>query len=141
MAEDVFFEIGAEDQKLIDAAIDVLRKNYHPKKHQVGAAVLCSSGKIYVGINVDALGYGPCAEPIAIGAALSQGDREIVTTVSVCRDNGDDTKYVVISPCGNCRQLMLDYAPDSTVLVRNNGKTLKAKAKDLLPAFYRKNFT
>jgi cytidine deaminase len=141
MADDVFSEINAEDQKLIDAAIDVLRKNYHPKKHQVGAAVLCASGKVYVGINVDALGYGPCAEPIAIGSALSQGDREIVSTVSVRRDDMDETRYFVISPCGNCRQLMLDYAPNSMVIVRNNGKPLKAKATDLLPAYYRKNFT
>jgi cytidine deaminase len=117
-----------------------LRNNYHPARHQVGAAVLCSSGKVYVGINIEACGYGPRAEPIAIGAALSQGDKQILTTVSVCRADDDETHYSVLSPCGNCRQLVLDYAPDSHVIVRNNEKTVKAKAKDLLPAFYKSNF-
>ncbi len=72
---DLLTSIDADDKKLIDAAVEILRKNFHPAKHRVGAAVLCGSGKIYQGINIEACGYGPCAEPIAIGAALTQGER------------------------------------------------------------------
>ena len=68
-------QIDSTDQKLIEAAKEVIQKNYHPNRHCVGAAVLCASGKIYTGINIEACGYGPCAEPIAIGTAFTSGER------------------------------------------------------------------
>lgn len=51
-------DIDAIDQNLIDAATEVLHRNFHPTRHQVGAAVLCESGNVYKGINVEACGYG-----------------------------------------------------------------------------------
>jgi cytidine deaminase len=118
---------------LIDAATEVLRKNFHPIRHTVGAAVLCDTGNIYTGINVESSGHGVCAEPIAIGAALSNGERRINAVVAVC-DRGDDC--AVLSPCGNCRQMMLDYAPDADVVYVDAGKVIIKKAKDLLPGAY-----
>lgn len=132
-----FLPLEPEDQKLIAAAADVLRRNYHPARHSVGAAVLCGSGRIYVGINVEACGYGPCAEPIAIGTALTNGERDILACVAVCRQ-GD--AYAVLSPCGNCRQLLLDYAPEAMVIFDNDGPVVKAPARELLPGAYRSDF-
>jgi cytidine deaminase len=129
--------LTAEDQELIAAARDVLRRNYRKDRHSVGAAVRCESGGIYVGINVEACGYGPCAEPIAIGAAFSNGERQIRAIVAVKKRG---KKYPVLSPCGNCRQLVFDYSPDATVIFSHNGKALKAKARDLLPGAYRSHF-
>ncbi len=133
----MFVPLDPEDQELIAAATDVLRRNYHPVRHTVGAAVLCSSGRIYTGINVEACGYGPCAEPIAIGAALSNGERDIRAIVAVCKQ-GD--AYPVLSPCGNCRQLLVDYAPDAMVIVSHEGAVVKARARHLLPAPYVSDF-
>src|SRR3954468_3824549 len=118
---------------LIDAASKVLRKNFHPVRHTVGAAVLCDSGNIYTGINVESSGHGVCAEPIAIGAALSNGQRGIIAVVAVCDRGGD---FAILSPCGNCRQMMLDYAPDADVIYVDAGKVVINKAKDLLPGAY-----
>jgi cytidine deaminase len=118
---------------LIDAASKVLRKNFHLVRHTVGAAVLCDTGNIYTGINVESSGHGVCAEPIALGAALSNGERRIIAAVAVC-SRGDE--YVVLSPCGNCRQMMLDYAPDADVVYVDAGKVVINKAKDLLPGAY-----
>lgn len=129
--------IEAKDIELIEAARDVLRRNYHPTRYTVGAAVLCSSGKVYIGVDVEATGYGPCAEPIAIGAAISNGEREILAIVAVGK-RGEE--YPVLSPCGNCRQLLLDYAPDATVILSLDGQPMKAKARDLLPAAYESGF-
>jgi cytidine deaminase len=42
-----FQQLDSTDQKLVEAAKAVLQKNYHPIRHTVGAAVLCSSGNIY----------------------------------------------------------------------------------------------
>ena len=129
--------IDAQDRRLIAAARDVLRRNYHHERHSVGAAVLCSSGRVYTGINVEACGYGPCAEPIAIGTAFSNGERKIKAIVAVCR-NGRG--YPVLSPCGNCRQLIFDYAPDAAVIFSDKGKMAKARARHLLPGAYSSHF-
>jgi hypothetical protein len=58
-----FNSLDTEDQQLIEAAADVLRKNDHPVKHAVGAAVRRGSGRIYTGINIEACGYGDFRSP------------------------------------------------------------------------------
>jgi cytidine deaminase len=132
-----FLPLAPEDQPLIEAAREVLQRNYHPARHSVGAAVLCASGRIYPGINVEACGYGPCAEPIAIGTALTNGERELLAIVAVCKE-GDE--YPVLSPCGNCRQLLIDYAPEAMVIFNNDGQVVKTQARNLLPGAYLSNF-
>jgi len=129
-----YLEIDARDGELIAAAAEVIRTNFQEDRHTVGAAVRCSSAKTYVGVNIDSCGYGPCAEPIAVGAAISAGERKIEAIVAVEGRSGD---FQVLSPCGNCRQLLLDYAPDAMVIVLHEGNVVKAKVKDLLPAPYR----
>lgn len=126
-------EIDPDDNTLIDAAIEVLRKNYHPIRHTVGAAILCASGQIYTGIDVESSGYGVCAEPIALGAALSHGERDILAVVAVCKSEGG---YTVISPCGNCRQMLLYYAPEANVIYKDADGMARTKSKNLLPGAY-----
>jgi cytidine deaminase len=131
--------ITAQDKALIAAASEVLARCYRAGRHTVGAAVLCPSGKIYVGVNVEACGYGPCAEPIAIGAAFSSGEEEISAIVAV-KKRKRDGKFAVLSPCGNCRQLIFDYSPDAMVIHSLNGHPHKATAAELLPGAYRTKF-
>jgi cytidine deaminase len=126
--------VDAHDRELIQAAVDVIHRNYDADHHQVGAAVRCASGKVYVGVNVESCGYGPCAEPVAIGAAISAGERKIVAIVAVY---GGDERYPVLSPCGNCRQMLVDYAPDAMVILEQDGRPVKTRASSLLPAAYR----
>jgi cytidine deaminase len=126
-------EVNKKHQLLIDAAIEVLRRNAHPVRHSVGAAVLCASGKIYTGINVESSGHGVSAEPIALGAALSQGERKILAVVAVC-NRGDG--FMVLSPCGNCRQMLVDYALEAEVLYTDSDGLTKTIARNLLPGAY-----
>ncbi len=128
-----FQPIDSEDRRLIDAATEVLRKRHHPPRHTVAAIVLTDSGRVYAGVNIEAAGYGPCAEPIAIGRAITDGDAGIKTIVAVSKDG-------VISPCGNCRQLILDYAPDAMVIFKDGGDIVKTRARDLLPGHYTSPF-
>ena len=86
-------EIDARDRELIEAATEVIRRNHREGRHSVGAAVRCASGKVYVGVDVETTAYGPCAEPVAIGAAVSHGERDFVSIVAV--DGGEDRKSVV----------------------------------------------
>ena len=129
-----YLDITEIDRLLVQAAIEVVTKNYREERHTVGAAVLCASGKIYSGVNVESCGYGPCAEPIAIGAAVSRGERDFVTMVAV---GGGNPAFPVIPPCGNCRQLLWDYAPNAAVLLDKDGALIKVGIADLLPMAYR----
>ena len=119
--------INQEDQQLINAATEVIRRNYKNPRHTVGSAVVCGSGKIYSGVNVESCGYGPCAEPIAVGTAISNGEQEFKKIVAV-RAKGE-----VISPCGNCRQLLVDHAPNIEVILPHGGNVMRTIITTLLP--------
>jgi cytidine deaminase len=128
-----FEKIDEKDEELVAAARGVLARNYRPDRHTVGAAVRAGSGAVYTGVNVEACGYGPCAEPIAVGAAFSNGEREILAIVAVRRRRD---AYAVLPPCGNCRQLILDYSPDAEVILELDGQLVKASVRDLLPVAF-----
>jgi cytidine deaminase len=70
------------------------------------------------------------AEHTALGAAFTNGERDIMAMVAVHK-RGDD--YPVLSPCGGCRQLLVDYSPDAEVILLLDGEVVKARALDLLP--------
>jgi len=126
--------LRAKDLKLIEAARDVLRRGSRDDRHSVAAAVRTRSGHIYLGRCVEGI-HGPCAEPVAIGAAITAGDSLIESMVAV---TGSGRTYPVLSPCGNCRQLLLDYAPKAEVLVRfPNGRVARLTAEESLPAAFR----
>jgi len=133
-----FDQLNKDDQALIEAAIKVLKANYHPIRHQVGAALRTASGKIYSCVNVYSIGYAVHAEAAALGAAISAGEREFVSIVAVKKIDED---YPVVSPCGNCRQLIVDYANQAIVIFNFKGQAVKAKASDLLPGAYENSFT
>lgn len=123
-----------EDRDLVRAAQQTLRRGFDKERHGVAAAIRTRSGKIYTGLNLDGI-HTPCAEPVAIGAAMTAGDRDIESMVAVCRRG---TRYPVLSPCGTCRQLLLDYAPRATVIVRfSNGRIGRLTAAESLPGAFR----
>ena len=78
------FDLTEEDYELIKAARAAIRRNYDGEKynHTVGAAVRCGDGRIYRGVNVYSM-HGACAEQIAMGAAITDGEREFAAIVAV----------------------------------------------------------
>lgn len=117
------YEIIAEAQKVISLNYDEMNYN-----HTVGAAVRCKSGKIYTGVNVYSL-HGACAEQVAIGTAITHGEREFETIVAVRGKAGEE----IIPPCGNCRQILHDYMPECEVILEVEGQKKKIAAEKLLP--------
>ena len=91
------------DLELLEAARDAIANNYDKlnQLHTVGAAVRCGSGKIYTGVNVYAI-HSACAEQVALGTAITNGEREFKSIVAVTGEHGEN----VIPPCGNCRQIL-----------------------------------
>ena len=126
-----FHEITDSDRALIEAALSALANNfddgiYH---HTVGAAIRCKNGKIYSGVNCAGV-HGACAEYVVMGMAVSNGEREFETIVAAHEKmpNG------VVSPCGNCRQMLIEYCPDIKVILNDdNGNLVKVGIGDLLP--------
>ena len=125
------YEITEQDRELIQIALDVLAANFDDGvyNHTVGCAIRCKNGNVYKGVNCDGI-HGSCAEYITMGIAISAGEREFDTIVAVHEEHLN----CVIPPCGNCRQMLLEYCPDIKVIVNDNaGKLIKVSASDLLP--------
>lgn len=125
------YDITKNDRELIEIALEVLNKNFDDGvyNHTVGCALICKNGEIYKGVNCDGI-HGSCAEYITMGIAISNGEREFDTIVAV----HDKAPNCVVSPCGNCRQMLFEYCPNIKVIVNDqNGNLIKVTAKDLLP--------
>jgi len=121
------------DLTLVRAAEEALRRGFDRDRHTVAAAVRTRSGAVYLGLNLNGI-HTPCAEPVAIGAAVTGGDREVELMVAVHRRGN---RFRVLSPCGTCRQLLYDYAPHASVIVRfRNGRVARLSAEESLPAAY-----
>ena len=112
--------LSQEDKDLIESAKSAIRNNYDSVRwwHTVGAAVRTGRGKVYVGVNCDSVSHGACAEVIAIGSAVTAGEREFDTIVAVL---GGETEKV-LPPCGNCRQMMYSYDKNMNVIVSEDTK-------------------
>jgi cytidine deaminase len=125
--------IDDSDQKLIMAARETISRNYDriSENHTVGAAIRCANGKIYTGVNVYSL-HGACAEQVAIGTAITNGEREFTCIVAVRGERGEE----ILPPCGNCRQMLSDYMPECDVILAQDETIFKVKAKELLPYAY-----
>lgn len=126
-------ELNEKDLELIGAARRAITANYDGERymHTVGAAVRAAGGKIYVGIDVYSI-HSACAELVALGAAMTAGEREFTHIVAVRGPEGAE----LLPPCGNCRQLLSDYAPGCQVIVPTPAGPRKVPAKELLPFAY-----
>ncbi|MEN8693274.1 MAG: cytidine deaminase [Akkermansiaceae bacterium] len=109
------------DQELIKMAHGAARKAYAPySEFHVGAALLGKSGKVFVGCNVENASYGLtiCAERVAVGMAVACAERDFEAIAISVKGGG--------SPCGACRQVLSEFAPDLRVLMSDeNGKLVR----------------
>lgn len=99
-------------QRLIQQAVSIRQRAYAPySQYQVGAALLTSSGKTYLGVNVENAAYPTCmcAERVAVYKAVSEGELQFAA-IAVATTNGG-------SPCGSCRQVLAEFGLDTIVLV------------------------
>jgi len=122
-----------DSQKLIRAAAKAREGAVAPySKFKVGAALLTKSGEIIGGANVESASYGLtcCAERVALFKALTSGKNNFVAMAVVARAPGGPM------PCGACRQLLAEYAPDARVWVADSRDLKKGRefsVRKLLP--------
>ncbi|HOU70428.1 MAG TPA: coenzyme F420-0:L-glutamate ligase [Methanothrix sp.] len=119
---------------LIDQAKEAMKEAYAPYSgFKVGAALLGRSGRIYCSGNIEnaASGAGICAERAALARAVASGEKEFEAVAVVGTSEGP------VSPCGLCRQSLMEFGEDITVIMSNSaGEAIVAKLADLLPAAF-----
>jgi cytidine deaminase len=133
-------ELTAEDRALVEAAHDLIRERYVENRHHIAAALRTKSGRVHTGLHLDTyVGRASvCAEAVAVGTAMAEGDREIVAIVSVRhpRPSEVNKKIQVVSPCGICREMLADFAPECRVIVPRDGGLAAVAPAELLPNKY-----
>lgn len=123
--------LGPGDEDLIKVAALQRQRAHAPySKYKVGAAIRTKRNKIHAGTNVENASYGltVCAERTAVFAAVNAGDREFDAIAIVI----DDARLP--SPCGACRQVLAEFAPNMRVVLATTGGLRKATTlTELLP--------
>ena len=120
------------DRDLVQTAL-AMRENSHApySNFRVGAALLCADGRVFTGCNVESAAYGCtiCAERTALFKAVSEG---VTTGFAAIAIAGQGEAFCW--PCGACRQLLFEFAPDLRVLAaREDGTWQESTMSALLP--------
>jgi len=122
------------EQQAIALAIEVRLRAWAPySRFMVGCCLVDSNGGFHVGCNVENASYGltQCAERAAVTAATAAGCRDIVACVIVT-----DTEHPVM-PCGACRQVLLECAPNIIVVSSTTSGTIaRSSLSTLLPGAF-----
>ncbi len=116
--------------ELIKTAIAVAKNAYIPySNYPVGAALRAEDGTVYTGCNVENASYpiSICAERTALVKAVSEGQRKFDLIAVATRNGG--------SPCGMCRQMLYEFAPDLRVVLADLDGNITGEVilSDLLP--------
>lgn len=118
-------------QALAAAAVAAREQAYAPySQFAVGAAVLADDGKVFAGCNIENASYPAtvCAERTALFSAYAAGARQIAALAVVADTPGP------VSPCGVCRQVIFELAPEALVVLANlRGDVLETTPSALLP--------
>lgn len=104
-------ELSEEDQGYVQQAREVAKNAHAPySQFYVGATLVLENGAVVLGSNQENIAFpsGLCAERVALFyAGANHPDLAIKKLIVVA--NGDlIAKDAVLSPCGSCRQVMLE---------------------------------
>lgn len=119
------------DQQLLARALAARERSYSPySQYAVGAALLTESRSVYEGTNIENASYGLsiCAERVAMFKAVDEGERAF-GKIAIAGAEG-----VLCSPCGACRQVLFEFAPELAVIMGTGEASFdKAILSELLP--------
>ena len=134
-------ELSATDVKLVEKAIDAAKNAYAPySEFNVGAAVLLENDKIVMGNNQENAAYpsGLCAERVALFYVNAIYPDQRVKAIAIVALKDGEMVPSVVTPCGNCRQAMLETEsrfekPIRIIMGSQKGFWVVDKAQYLLP--------
>ncbi len=120
---------AVDDETLRALARAARARSYSPySRYAVGAALLCADGRVFQGCNIENASFGAtmCAERTAVFKAVSEGETEF-TAIAIASQGSAPW------PCGLCRQVLNEFAPDIRVLITWEGGDDEAPLPELLP--------
>ena len=134
-------ELSADDQELVKAAIGATANSYaRYSNFNVGAALRLADGSITTGANQENAAFpsGLCAERCAIFAAQSHHPEHAITALAIAAKNVNGLMPDPVSPCGACRQVILEMEdryqqPVRILLYGTRGVYCINSVKDLMP--------
>ncbi len=123
---------GKALDRLVGLAREACSNSYSPYSHfKVGAALLCTDGRIFQGTNIENRSYGltMCAERSAVAAAVSSGSREF-DAVAIYSPDSD----YPVPPCGACRQVLSEFGgAEMVILMACDTNVERRTLKEILP--------
>jgi cytidine deaminase len=135
--------LDASTLELIEAARNAMKKAYAPySSFQVGAALRLDDNSIIEGNNQENAAYpsGLCAERVALFYAGAQFPSTKIKEIAIIASSLKDAGFAeIVTPCGSCRQVMLETQSRQNlnmriVLVSTEGKgIILEKVDDLIP--------
>ncbi len=135
-------QLVERDYALIEAARSVLLAHYRPFWHTVGAALRSRDGRVWTGVHLGATvgRLSICAEAIALGRVIMDGDATIECAVAVRHPKPEESQreIAVVSPCGACRENLMDYDPSALVIVQTLQGLRKVQIRHMLPFPYQR---
>ncbi|KAI1913417.1 hypothetical protein LOZ53_003437 [Ophidiomyces ophidiicola] len=118
-------------QKLVDTATSIIDKIPVSDFYSVASTALSEDGRIFSGVNVYHFTGGPCAELVVLGVAAAAGAQRLTHIVAV----GNEGRGI-FSPCGRCRQVLLDLHPGIQVVLQTKDGVATTSVEELLPSTY-----
>lgn len=113
-------------ESLVQKAQEAMNRAYAPySEFTVGAALLCKSGKVYTGCNIENASFSPtvCAERTAFFKAVSEGENQFEKIAVVGGKKGKISDFCM--PCGVCRQVMSEFCEGNFEIAVYDGKEIK----------------
>ncbi len=134
-------ELSKEDLELVNRAKEATNNSYANYSHfNVGAALRLENGDIIIGANQENAAFpsGLCAERTAVFAAQAQHPDQPIEALAIAAKNVNGFIKEPISPCGPCRQVILEVEdrykkPVRIILYGTDGIYIVKSVKDLLP--------
>ena len=134
-------ELLPEDRELVEAAKCATEHSYAPySQFRVGAALRLADGTVTTGSNQENASYplGLCAERTAIFHAQHTHPDQPVEAIAIAAWANGHFYPEPISPCGACRQVMLEVEnrygrPMRVLLYGTSGIHVVSSVRDLLP--------
>ena len=134
--------LSEADHALVEAARATIARHYRPFWHMVAAALRSRDGRIWTGLHLGATvgRMQVCAEAIAVGRVILEGDGTIECAVAVRHPKEHEAlqDIVVVPPCGACREMLTDFDPDAEIIVPGAEGLVRVKLPYLLPLPYQR---
>lgn len=114
--------------QLLEASMNAMNYSYYPySQFKVGAVLLTTDDKIFTGCNVENISFGltMCAERVALFKAISEGYQKF-NAIAISSNIEKP-----IFPCGACRQVLSEFAPQLKIYIQNDDKNYSLR--ELLP--------